>query len=679
MIDISTELQDAFKAHSREIHTEITLNFSDLSLDKNSTVSSAEQNEPVFNYQLINGNTVTDCKWAVMDGETTDMSGDYCMCPSDTTTNAYQIGLWSEDVTDASGVCDVTFNIARSTGDLSGLALYGDNMRQEYMIDFTIEFYDDGGLIHTDTVVNNTSIAYDLEIGSTLEDVVNIIFNITKWSEPLTPVKVLAVRTDLLKKMNASDILDFSITDESEIVGTSTIPTGNISYGYSAFSFLNRDRVFDVNNTASPLYGQIKQNTKIDVSVGARTVNGIEMVKIFSGWTDAITTDDNSLIAATQATDRLKRLSLSDMTPTAVLIDYTVGAIFDLIFADADISSEFLNIESLLYESTYQLPIYYIKGSDHLAELRRLSEAVSTSVYVVNDVITVESIVAISLKYETQETYDLSDYTNKANQPLYDAVYNSVTVPYNVYTQIDDVEVYSTSTNELERINLGTKEYVFTFSEKSCINHVLNYTPVGGVTVGTTNYYSDRAVIEFVNSNGIDTDITITIDADVYEISTRKTVSDQDNDSIESYGISNFTYGDNQIVQTQGLSNVIATNILQTYKDPFRDITLEMQYAGNPALELTDKITVEDRYLEQSYNIVNKTLSFDGGLSMQIKAKKASLKDYSLIDNLNNNFVDDLGNTIIALTSDIVETFDLVDNNANKFVTDKGFQIIIGG
>lgn len=678
MIDISPELQEAFKANQREIISEVIVNFSDISLNPSAQVTSAENNIPNFNSQIINGNTSTACKWLCMEG-IGDMSGDWCMIPADTEQDAYQVGLWSTNLVAADGSCNVTYNIIQNPKDISTTTIYAENNRLEHPVDFSIKWFSTAGLQYTDTVIGNTLIVYESISPTVVEDINKIEVNITKWSTPLTPVKILATLTSLEKTFTSSDIISYNIQEESEILGTSSIPTGNISYSMSDFTLLNRNRIFDINNTASPLYQQIKPNSKIDVFLGARTVNGIEKIRVFSGWTEGFNAPEKSNQVTTQAYDRLKRLSLTFMSPTALQENRSVGELFELILIDADISSEFYQIDTRLYDSKYTVPVYFISSQDHLSELRRLSEAVSTSVYVKNDVINVDSIEAISFKFESQETYDQSDYTDKTNEPLYDGIYNTIKVPYTVYSKSTTVELYATPTEELESIESGDSTVTFVLSEKSCVEQIVNYAPVAGVTITSTSLYSDRVVLGFNNTNPLPTDISLTIDGKFYSSAALKTIEKSDQDSIQEYGRNDFTFPENEILQTSGLATVISTNLLATFKDPFRDASVEFQYAGNPALELTDKITIQDKYLDQGYNIVSKKTSYDGGLSLSFKCRKAALKDSLLIDNNGNEFIDDLGNEIICLISDIVDTFDLIDDSNNEFITDNGSEIIVGG
>ncbi|WP_177428303.1 hypothetical protein, partial [Candidatus Venteria ishoeyi] len=412
MIDISTELQEAFKANNREIHAEVTLNFSDITIDPSVTATTLDYVTPDLTSQVVLGNTISPCKWASMDG-ISDMSGDYCMQPSDTTDKINQVGFWSDDLTDASGVVSTMFTINSSARRISDIDIYGDNSRNEYPVDLTLKFYNTSGILSTEYITGNSDIEINYELISEHTDVTKIEIIVTKYSTALTNVKILAALTSLTKTFTGSDIISFDTIEESEISNTNTIPTGNVSYSSCSLQLVNRNRQFDINNISSPLYGAIRPNTKIDIKLGARTSTGIELFPFFSGWTGAFDAPENSMEVSSTAYDRVQRLSLTNMSATEVQIDETVGDIATLILNDADISAQFIDIDSRLFESSYTLPVYYIEGSDHLTELRRLSEAVTASVYSVSDVIHMGSIESLSFQYDTQESYGRSDYADK--------------------------------------------------------------------------------------------------------------------------------------------------------------------------------------------------------------------------------------------------------------------------
>ncbi len=678
MIDITDTLQAAFNSNVREIHCLTTMNFSDLTVDPSVKVVTAESNDPDFAYQIINGNTVTPAKWLSMDG-IGDMSGDYTMMPSDTTANINQVGLWSTGITDALGVCDVSYDITSLARKVSDITINGDNSRSEYPVDYTIKFYAGAVLQLTETITSNENISNTTALTTVQSDITKMTINITKWSTPLTNVKIISTLTALTKTFSGSDTINFTIQEESEISNDATIPTGNITYSKGSFSFINRNRQFDVNNLSSPLFGSIKQSTKIDVKLGARTSVGVEYIDFWSGWTQGFNAPEDSLKVTTIAYDRLERLKLSTMSPQALQLNKTAGFLFDLILDDADIAAQYRNIDSRLYESKYTIPVYYIEGTNHLSEMKRLSQALSSSVYVQNDIIKIDSIEAISFNYITQESYDLSDYAQKTNKPLYSSLYNTVRVPYAPFTQGLEETVYLTPDDEKEIIQPNTTTTLTFFLDKNVTtDQNTTLTPVSGISITAETYYSDRAIIEFTSTSSSAEQVIIEIKAKNYTRLNSKFTEETDIDSQLEYGATLFKYKENNMIQSLDMADTIRDNILGTYKDPFRSATVSMKNAGNPALALTDKISITDRYKAQSYSIISKKTKFDGGLSLMLKCRKSALADYLLIDNNNNNFVDNNGNSIIVLVPDIVTAYQLQDNLGNDIVTDKGFKIIIG-
>jgi hypothetical protein len=677
MIDISTELQEAFKANTREIHAEVTLNFSDITIDPSVEAFSAKAISPDLTSQIILGNTVTSCKWASMDG-ISDMAGTYCMQPVDENDKINQVGFWSDEITDVSGVIDTEYSITSAPRNISRIAIYGDNARQEYPVDLTLEFYDGGGLVATENIVGNTLIEIDYELTTELSDITRVDITVTKYSTPGTNVKILATLTSLVKTYTGTDIIDFTTTEESEISNNNSIPTGNISYSKCDLTLVNRNRQFDINNASSPLFGAIKPNSKLDIKLGARTSNGIELFPFFSGWTGGFNAPENSLDVTTTAFDRIERLRLTIMSPQEVQINQTAGDIATLILNDAGISAQFINIDSRLFTSVYELPIYFIEGTDHLSELKRLSEAIAGSVYSVSDVIYFESVEALSFKVDTVESYGLSDYTDKTNQALYDTLINTIKVNYSPFILGGLEEQYKTTANSPDTIAAdGETTLRFNFKNKSCVDHVLVFTPPAGVTVVNEDYYSDRALITFDNTNLAPINLTVEIQAKSYEANLSREFILTDVDSELNYGKSEFTYPDNDLIQSLDLADTIGEYLLGSYKDPFRDVTLQLSNAGNPAISLTDKIEVIDRYTEKRYNVVSKNTTYNGGLSMVLKARIATLKDFNLFDNLDNQIVDNLGNSIIVLNTDTQTTSGLIDNLNNTVIDNQGRTITI--
>ena len=678
MIPISQELQNAFNSNTREIYTRITINFSDTTLDPSVSVSTIEDNPPEFNQQIINGNTLTPCKWCSMDGDD-DMSGDFCMMPS-IDNGANQVGLWSTDIVAIDGSTNVVYSIDSLPRDVSNIQIVGDTSRSEYPVDLVVDFFDNAVLKHTINISNNTSVFIDNPLIPTQTNITEIRVTITKWSKVSTCVKIASTLTSLNKTFNESDIKTFNTIEESEISNNNTIPTGNISYSRCNLSLINRDRIFDMNNSSSPLFNNIKQSSKLDIELGARTVNGVEFFKLFSGYTGSFNSNDDSLITTTIAYDRLKRLESTNMSPSSVILNNTSEQLFRKILNDAGVADEFLDIDGRLGENTYIQPVFFIEGSTHLSELKRLSESLSTSIYVENDIIKVDSIEAVLQKFEVQETYSQSDYSDKINKPLYDKIYNTVRVPYANREKGVQEDLYTTNTNEKDIVQPDTDtELTFYFNKKVTVEHILVLTPIAGVSIVNQDFYSDRAVVKFSNTNITETEIEVSIQGKNYNKLTVKFSELTNQESELEFGLSVFTYQENDLIQNVSVASTISSNILESYKQPFRDVSINLSNSGNPALSLTDKINVSDRYFELGYNIISKAVMYDGGINMLLKTKKALLKNFNLIDDLGNNLIDDLGNNLIALIPDRIVQDNLIDNLGNNLITNTNDNLVIGG
>lgn len=628
---ISDSLHEAFKSNIRQIHARIKLNFSDVTLDPSATATSETGQD--YTYQVVLGNTVTPVKWALMDGLAT-MDGTWCMTPNDVTDVVNQVGYWGDTLVNPDLSCDDTIVITSNKRTISSFQIYSDNSRYEYFIDAEIRFYSDSILIGTETITGNSDIFKELTFTTPYQAVDKIEFHVTKYSTPNTVVKVVALLTSLVKTIDATDIISFDTTEESEISNSNTVPTGNISYSNCNLSIINRNRQYDINNHDSPLFGAIKPNSKIDIELGAKTSQGIEYFKFFSGWTGAFNAPENSQEVTTTAFDRVQRLKLSTMSASPVMLNRTASYIAKYIINDSGVADQYIDIDDFLDTDTYLIPVYYIGGGTHLDELKRLSEAISSSVYSVSDIIHVDSIEKISYNSAIQETYSRSDYTDKTNDALYDTIINTVNLTYYPLGLQDEKEEYKGKNN----IIAGESIIELTLKDDSCVNHVLtssyeeNEVTIDGlppnITITNQENYSDRVILTILNTNlTIFNDIEFIVNAQYYDQSQKRVMGVSDSASIAKYGETVFNYKQNDLIQTSVLANNICDRLVKSYKDPARDCTVQLTNAGNPATSLQEKIEIQDRYSKVNYNLISKQVTYDGGLSMLLKMRKSAIID----------------------------------------------------
>jgi len=319
------------------------------------------------------------------------------------------------------------------------------------------------------------------------------------------------------KVFTGSDIVSYTTNSESEISDGTTIPTGNISYSTLNLSLMNKDRYFDANNLNSPIYGFSTLGSIVTVEIAILVSSVYEYVEIFKGLSESFNATDKSSTVNATCNDRLKTLEDTEINPKQVYINQTADVLFKMILDDASVPTAKYSIDTILSESKYIIPIYFINSYTHLDELRALSEACSTSIYVENDIIKIDSVETLRQKYETQETYTISDYTDKDNAPNYDFIYNQVRTCYNSFIAQSSSTVYSTFTLDKEQIPVGSTELTFSLNDNTCFNHSLTTVSLpAGVTVTNEDYYSDRALITFNNINATLQEVMIDIDAETY-------------------------------------------------------------------------------------------------------------------------------------------------------------------
>ena len=90
--------------------------------------------------------------------------------------------------------------------------------------------------------------------------------------------------------------------------------------------------------------------------------------------------------------------------------------------------------------------------------------------------------------------------------------------------------------------------------------------------------------------------------------------------SIREHGRIKYTFPKNPLVQTREQAQKIADNLLAYYKEPRRDLTLE--WRGNPALLLGDRIQVVDEYGGEDFFITMQNIEYDGGLKVSMEGRK---------------------------------------------------------
>lgn len=660
MLTTSPEFQTAVNAKARRFFPRIKINYTDVFLDPtivatSSNTAYANPDTPNAqterNQQAVNGRVDMSYKYASFDQSFT-LGDRYHLCPDTSASiNFNEFGWWSNTLSDGSGNFSpaVTLTTTFSQRGVSSYFVAGDIQRGEYPVNFTVALYDGGVLQFTDTITGNTDIKFSKSF-TQVNNIDEARINITKWSHPNRNIKLAEFTTQVIEEYSGETICNFSTIEEREISNDNSIPVGNIASSEASLCLINNQgRQFDANNTSSRLFNIVKPNAKVEIDLGMEINGEIEYIPMFKGWSLGWNVPENSKRASTTARDRLNLMTQTKITNSAVLLNTNIYDWFVNVLSNAGLASIEYNIDTALNTSTFNVPVGWFEQITHRKALEQLAQASGSVVYQDR-----EGIIQVKLINNFPTTavkeYTRSDYMSKDNQPIYQNVANRINVTTSPLLQSAFGNIYTTNSSDPESIGASTsKTYTIFYTDKPVsgqVPSIQNIVPSGaGVSITGQTHYSWGSVLTVQNTNGASQTFEFTVNGYTYSVSGQKTITQFDQTSIDLNGEQEFNYPENRFLQTSVLADNISTNLLSSFKDPQRDLTLGFSPGSNPSLELGDQIDVKDLYTIEQYGIISQEFDFNGGLSAIVKARKSNIE--SLTDDDIDNLLDDDFNKLL--------------------------------
>jgi len=604
----------------------VTINFTDLFNDPTASGTSANENRITQTEQVSDGKTNATFKWMSCDGFSI-LDGSYHPAPSTPAlANSNEVGWWGNVLSGGGGVfsSDQIVIATFASRKVTSFSVIGDNKLMEYPVDFDVLFYAGAVLEHTENITGNTGVVYS-DVIPEESNITSMEVHISKWSHVGRVAKIVEASTAVLKSFDDVDISNFQITEQREISNDNSIPTGNFAAADCSLSLMNADRIFDANNTTSPLFGVVKPNNKIDVEIAVLTTSGFEYVPVFTGWTRGWDVPDASIEANVEALDILDFLTQTKITSSVVTSGDTFFDWFETVLQDAGLDNTFYNIDTTLNGADYVVPFGWFTDISHRDALEILARACSAAVY--QDRLGCIKVDAVnwfdSNNLVSEQTFTRAEYMDKSNQPIYENIANSISVTTSPLVKTTSVLVYETSAAEPETVSASsTEDFTIFYTDEPVSDQVASISPpVAGVSINVSQHFAWGSILTVQNTNGSPQDFQFSVTGSTYEVSGKQTVTKTDTTSITNNGLQEFKYEDNPFLQVKALADDIATELLASFKDPERDLTINFAPGGNPALEQSDRITVTDRYQSKEYNMVSNTMQYNGGLSQQIEGR----------------------------------------------------------
>src|SRR5690606_5768996 len=115
-------------------------------------------------------------------------------------------------------------------------------------------------------------------------------------------------------------------------------------------------------------------------------------------------------------------------------------------------------------------------------------------------------------------------------------------------------------------------------------------SPPSGVSIVDARYYAWGAEVDIRNTSGSTANVTLTITGTRLVARAGELVVVRDEASQTLNGRLVYEFPENHLIQTRAQAQTIAQALLASFKDPRRDI--ELEWRGNPALELGDPVTI---------------------------------------------------------------------------------------
>lgn len=625
MLTVTTDFQNKIKAPARRILGKVAIDYTNPFLDQSIAAAVNEQAAVAYPDHTYDAVGEPAFKWASLDGSWL-LDGTYHLAPgSAEAAKLYQMGWWGSTLAGTAGVFSSpypTLTVTFVSRPIHALKMVGDGKRGEYPVDFEIRLYGAGDVLkHTETVTGNTLVNWTREITSVAQ-VVKAVLEIRRWSQAGRQVKILEFFTSIQEVYEGDEVLLISLLEEREI-SAGSLPIGNISANEIDIRLSNISHKFDAGNTQSPIYELLKANRRIRAWLGVDTGGSVEYVPLGVFWSGDWQVPEDEVYAATTGRDRLELLQKSTYTVSQVAQNTNLYNLAADVFQDAGLTAEEYWIDTEL--QVYPVPYAWFDPMAHREALRMIAEACLGQVFCDrNGVVRIEGPSFLASERDTSHlTITRDDIFSKDNPVKWSEIANYVEVETQPLRPADSAsEVYRS--NEAVSIAVGeTKMITAYYNNTPCIqaSASLEGAPAG-CTITAATYYAWGAEITVVSPTNSGT-FTIVINAKPLSVLNKERAVAEDAASILDNGKLTFSFPANPLVQNLSVAQTIADTLLATFKDPRRDV--ELNWRGNPALELADRITAPD-YLDVStadYHVVRQSLEYDGTLTSKISGRKA--------------------------------------------------------
>lgn len=341
-----------------------------------------------------------------------------------------------------------------------------------------------------------------------------------------------------------------------------------------------------------------------------------EWVPLGTYWSLDWDSPDDTLEAQVRARDRLELLRKSTYQPGSVQQNVSLYTLAEQVLQDAGLQPGEYVIDPALQQTV--IPWAWLSPTSHREALRIIAEAALAVVYADRDgVVRIEGLGSVPETPVVEITGD--DYFPPLRAPSrQDQVANEIVVATQPLRPADTPQEVYRSTTPITVPAGQTVTVTAKYGQPPVIEAVASLDAPPGVSITAATYYAWGAEVGIQNTGASQADVTLVITGRPLSVQGGEQVVARDEQSIIENGTLRYQYPDNSLVQTLQQAQAIAQALLASAKDPRRDI--EVEWRGNPALELGDRVTV----VGQDVHVIRQEITWAGALSARLVGRRVS-------------------------------------------------------
>ncbi|MBU3208683.1 hypothetical protein KPL28_03405 [Clostridium algidicarnis] len=308
MLEVSSKFKKAVYAPARTCSAKVRFEILDTTAFNDNTKTVSSEAAISRKDQLTNKVRSMTNKYAVFEKDYLKLDGSFIIPPKPSEMIDSELGWWSDNLCDGEGVFNphevLEFNFTNGHSS-AGMTIYFDILNNEYATNFDIDVYGTTGLIKHYSIVNNTDSRY-IYI-SQLSDYKRIAITIKKWSKGYRRVKITEVDFGIIKEYTDSNLIKLNVLQEINTT-SSTLPSDELK-----FTVDNSNREFNVlNPTGFYAYLQQGQECFVDIGVMLEDET-IEYIPIGKHYLKQWQSDEGTLTTTFTARDVIDRLSNTEV------------------------------------------------------------------------------------------------------------------------------------------------------------------------------------------------------------------------------------------------------------------------------------------------------------------------------------------------------------------------------